>query len=324
MENQYSLVNEIVIAHQRIAPHVRQTYLQHSPYLSELSGANVYLKCENLQHTGSFKLRGAANKYLSLTDVEQQRGVVAASTGNHGKAVAYVVKRFGGTAEIFAPENADPVKLDSIRQLGGQVRFAGNDCVAAEQAARVHATQNSMTYISPYNDSLVIAGQGTIGVEICDQLDPIDAVFASVGGGGLICGIAAFVRSRFPDCEIIGGSPENSKVMFDSMAAGRLLESPSTETLSDGTAGGVEQDSITFGLCQHFIDHWETVSESAIAECLIEFTQQHSMLIEGAAAVAIAGLLQTGRRLAGKNVVVILCGGNIGWKRLAEVAGGRV
>jgi len=313
-----SLVERIAGARRRIEPHVRETYLEPSPYYSELTGANVFFKCENLQVTGSFKLRGATNRFLTLPDT-QRRSVVAASTGNHGRAVAYVVKRFGGSATIFVPANCDKSKIAAIDGERTRIRVAGDDCVEAEVAARTFAAEHGQSYISPYNDAEVVAGQGVVGAELCSQLDRIDAVYASVGGGGLISGIGAAVKSRFPDCRIVGCSPERSKVMVESLAAGRVLDLPSQETLSDGTAGGVEHDSITFDLCRELIDECMVVPEEAIRTSLSRFLAVHGMLIEGAAAVSIACLTRSRDGIRGKNVVVVLCGRNIGLHRLATV-----
>jgi threonine dehydratase len=313
-----SLVERIVAARRRIEPHVRETYLEPSPYYSELTGANVFFKCENLQYTGSFKLRGAANKFLTLSK-EQQQKVVAASTGNHGRAVAYVADQFGGSATIFVPANSDESKIAAITGAGTQVHVTGDDCIEAESAARAFATEHGGAYVSPYNDWDVIAGQGVVGSELCNQLSAIDVVYVSVGGGGLISGIAAAVKSRFPDCRIVGCSPENSKVMFESLAAGRVLDLPSKETLSDGTAGGVEQDSITFDLCRDLIDECVAVPEEDIRSNLSRFVADHGMLIEGAAAVAISGMMRSGDSIRGKNVVVVLCGRNIAPHKLAAI-----
>ena len=310
---------QVKLAADRIAGDVRETYLEFSPLYSQLTGANVYFKCENLQHTGSFKLRGITNKYHSLSDSQKARGVVTASTGNHGKALAYLLKKYGGIGKIFVPENSDPSKVAAIRSLGGDVCVTGTDCVEAEFAAREYAQQHQATYISPYNDPLVVAGQGTIGYELHRQLPELDAVFVSVGGGGLIAGISGYLKTLLPDCKIYGGSPANSQVMVQSIQAGKILALPSDDTLSDGTAGGVEQDTVTFAQCQHGVDEWFTVSEEEIQLRLCHFIQNQGQLIEGAAAVATAGLIQHQRSLQGKNVVVILCGANIGLANLSRV-----
>ena len=313
------LAERVADAHRLIAPHVRRTCLEYSAAYSEISGANVYFKCENLQQTGSFKLRGAMSKCLSLDSEQIRNGVVAASTGNHGKAVAHAAAKTRGRATVFVPQGSDPTKVAAVKQLGAQVEIAGSDCIDAERAAREFAVRKDAVYISPYNDPAVIAGQGTIGLELCDQLDRIDAVVASMGGAGLITGIAGYVKPRFPDCRIVGCSPENSRVMIDSLRAGEILDSPSTETLSDGTAGGVEQGSITFELCRQLVDECVTVTEPEIGSNLLRVIESHGMLIEGAAAVAVAGLLRIGESLRGKNVVVVLCGANIGVETLSRV-----
>lgn len=321
MPTSMNLRDEIQSARQRIAPFIRQTRLQHSTFYSELTGAEVYFKCENLQVTGSFKIRGALNKYLSLTPQEQQMRVVAASTGNHGKAVAHAANQLNSACTIFSPTNASSAKLDAIRSLGAEIRLAGSDCIESESAARQFAVDESCTYISPYNDPSVVSGQGTIGLELCEQIDGIDAVFASMGGGGLISGIASGVQDRYPNCQIVGCSPENSNVMMQSLAAGKLLDVPSTETLSDGTAGGIENDSITFDLCQQFVNETIAVSEAEIRDELIRFIDVHGMLIEGAAAVAIAALVKASADYTGKRVVVVLCGANISAQQLADAVG---
>lgn len=311
MREPMTLVRETLEAHKRIRPYVRRTELIHSPHFSALTGANVFFKCENLQHTGSFKLRGALNKYLSLEPSLRKRGVVTASTGNHGKAVAYIAQELGGAVTIFAPRGADKAKLAAMKSLGAEVILSGADCIDAEAAAREHGARHRLMYIPPYNDPEVIAGQGTISVELCAQLDQIDAVFASVGGGGLISGVAAYLRSKFPGCEIVGCAPERSQVMFASMAAGTIVAMPSLDTLSDGTAGGIEPGSITFDFCRALITRCVTVSEGEIKAHLLAFREAHPMPIEGAAAVALAGLTQNPGPYRNKNVVVILCGANL-------------
>jgi len=310
---------EVLHAKERIRSHIRQTILEYSPALSELGQANVYCKLENLQYTGAFKARGAMNKLLSLTDEERARGVVTASTGNHGMAVARSLGILGASGIVFVPEEASPSKVKAIERLGAEVRFFGQDCADTEAHAREHAAQNHMTFVSPYNDPQVIGGQGTIAVELARQLDPIDAVFASLGGGGLVSGIAGYLKSVHPNVQIIGCSPENSQVMIQSVKAGRILDMPSLPTLSDGTAGGIEAGSITFELCRMLVDEYVTVTEDEIKASLRLFMEAHHMLIEGAAAVAIAAYLKRRERFVGENVVIVICGANIGLETLKEV-----
>jgi threonine dehydratase len=310
---------EVEAAERRIRPYVRETYLERSTHLSEATGADVHLKLENLQHTGSFKLRGALNKVLSLDADELRAGVVAASTGNHGAAVAYALSLAGQSGLVFVPEGADPSKLDAIRRLGAEVRVSGKDPADAERAARRYAEDRGATYVSPYNDPRVIGGQGTVGLEVAAVLERIDTVFVSLGGGGLIAGVAGYLKSMQPGVRVIGCSPQNSNVMMQSVAAGRILDVSSLPTLSDGTAGGVEAGALTFELCRALVDDYIAVSEEEIAGALRDFVRSHHMLIEGAAAVALAALRRLRARVEGRRVVVIVCGANIAPETLKAI-----
>jgi len=317
--NRERLPADIVLAANRIGPNIRETPLDHSPYFSELTGADVYLKLENLQYTGSFKLRGAFNKLLSLTPEQRKVGCVTASSGNHGAAIAFAMKKLGVTGVIFVPEQTSPAKVDAIKRVGGDVRFFGTDGLDTETHAREYADENDMVYLSPYNDADVIAGQGSIGVEIAKQIPKVDAVFIAVGGGGLISGIGAFLKSVDPAVEIVSCQPKASAVMTESVKAGEILDLPSDPTLSDGTAGGIEAGAITFEICRDVIDKFVVVSEEQIAHAMREFIDSHQMLLEGAAGVAIAGFLEAAGEYKGKKVVIVVCGGNISRETLKEV-----
>lgn len=313
------LKTEVVEAEARIRPYIRQTFLEHSPYLSRATGAKVYLKLENLQHTGSFKTRGAFNKLLSLSSEQRDRGCVAASTGNHGAAVAYALDRLGARGLIFVPENASSVKVAAIEALGGEVHYHGTDGAITEQYARRYAAERSMIYVSPYNDLRVIGGQGTIAVELCRQLDSFDEIFVSLGGGGLIGGIAGYLKSEMPQTRITGCSPRNSQVMIDSVGAGRILDLESLPTLSDGTAGGIEPGAITFEICRSVVDGYVSVEEEEIAGAMRLIMDHHHILIEGSAGVAVASLLKQAQELQGKTVVVLLCGANVSRETLKKI-----
>ena len=317
--NRARLPAEVVLAANRIGPSIRETPLDFSTYFSELTGANVYMKLENLQHTGSFKLRGAFNKLLTLSPEQRKAGGVAASSGNHGAAIAYAMKKLGVTGVIFVPEQTSPAKVDAIKRAGGDVRFFGTDGLDTEMHAREFAAEQGMTYLSPYNDAEVIAGQGSCGVEIAKSLSQVDAVFIAVGGGGLLSGVGSFLKSVNPDVDIVSCQPTASAVMTESVKAGEILDLPSDKTLSDGTAGGIEAGAITFDICKDVIDRFVTVDEDQIAHAMREFIDSHHMLIEGAAGVALAGLLEIGSEYAGKNVVVIVCGANISRATLKNV-----
>jgi threonine dehydratase len=306
-------------AAQRIASQVRRTELVRSDYFSELLAAEVWFKLENLQTTGSFKFRGATNRLMTLSDSERAAGCVTASSGNHGAAVACAMQQLSLSGVIFVPEQTSEAKVGKIRDYGGDVRFFGTDGLDTEQHAREYALQNNMTYLSPYNDEQVIAGQGSCGVELLQQLPETDAVFVAVGGGGLIGGVGSVLKARNPDISVYGCQPAASAVMAASVKAGRILDMPSDPTLSDGTAGGIEAGAITFALNQAVVDAFITVDEAAIAAAMRLYISKEGHVIEGAAGVAVAALLQSKALISGKNVVVIVCGGNIADDKLATI-----
>ena len=279
----------------------------------------VWLKLENLQLTGSFKLRGAANKILSLDAETRARGVVAASSGNHGAAVACAAAAAGCPALVFVPEGVAAGKLAAIRSWGIEVHTHGDDALLAELEARRHAAAAGMTYISPYNDVEVIAGQGTVGVELAEQLPELDAVFIAMGGGGLISGVGGYLEALRPGLRVIACSPERSPVMHASLEAGHVVEMESLPTLSDGTAGGVEPGAITFELCRDIVDESLLVSEEQIRDAVRLVVVRHHTLIEGAAGVAMAGYLANRRRFTGMRVAIVLCGANIDGAVLKEI-----
>lgn len=308
-----------VLASNRLANHVRLTPLDYSSWLSEATGARVHLKLENLQHTGSFKLRGAFNKLLGMSEAQRRPGCVAASSGNHGAAVAFAMSTLGVKGVIFVPEQTSSIKVAAIREAGAEVRFFGTDGLDTETHARDHAAEHGMAYLSPYNDPDVVAGQGSCGVEIARQLSDVDALFVAVGGGGLIAGVGGFLKSVNPRLTVVGCQPEASAVMAHSVEAGRIIDMPSRPTLSDGTAGGIESGAITFDLCREIVDEYVLVPEEAIADAMRGFIDRHHMLAEGAAAVALAGLLSEGHRFRNGNVVAVVCGGNVSRETLKKV-----
>jgi threonine dehydratase len=312
-----ALARAVLAAERRIRPFIRETYVEHSPVLSELTGGQIYLKLENLQLTGSFKIRGAFNKLLGLPAEVRARGVVTASTGNHGLAVTHVLQHLQLDGTIFVPTTAAPGKVARMRRAGVRMELATADCAGAEAAARAHAAAHALCYVSPYNDADVVAGQGTLGVELARQIADLDAVFIAVGGGGLVAGVAAHLKSQRPGLRVIGCQPFNSRVMMESIRAGKILELDSQPTLSDGTAGGIEPGSITFPLCRALVDEFVAVTEDEIRSNLRLILDEHHTLIEGAAAVAVAGLLRCREAVRGRTAVVVLCGGNIGLDTLA-------
>jgi threonine dehydratase len=301
----------IFAAHERIRPFVVETPVEPTSDLFPGAAARVFFKREDLQRTGSFKLRGATNKILSLDPGRAARGVIAASNGNHGLGVAAAAGRAGIAAEVYVSEQVSPAKAQRIEELGARVYRAGADPLAAELAARAAAETSGKIFISPYNDVEVIAGQGTITVELQRQASRLDAVFVAVGGGGLIGGIGACLKSASPHTEIVGCWPENSRVLYESIKAGRIVDYPEQPTVSQSTAGGLEQGSVTLEVCSRVIDRSVLVSEEEILSAMRLVQHAKGWLMEGAAGVAVAAFLKEAPRYVGKNVVIVICGGNV-------------
>ncbi|MBT3478360.1 MAG: threonine/serine dehydratase [Candidatus Marinimicrobia bacterium] len=314
-----SFPKDVISAHERSNSYIRHTALDHSPFLSNIIDGDVYLKLDNIQKTGSFKFRGAISKMTALTEEEKSKGVVTASTGNHGAACSLAMSILGIKGQIIVPKNIHKNKVENILNLGGEVEYFGNDCINAEDRAQEISITTGATYISPYNDPDIICGQGTMGVEIWNELAPLDSVLISVGGGGLISGVGGYLKSMNENINIVGVSPKNSCVMYESLKAGQQLDLPSKDTLSDGTAGGVEIGSITFELCQNIIDEFILVTEDEIAEGVKVGVEKHHQLIEGAAGAAIAGFMQLKDKFKGQTVVIVMCGGNISTEVLKSI-----
>ena len=217
----------------------------------------------------------------------------------------------GVKGKIVVPENIHKNKVENILNLGGEVEYYGDDCIHAEEKAQEISRTTGATYISPYNDEEIVWGQGTMGLEIWKDLKNIDAVFISVGGGGLISGVGGYLKSMDSTIKMYGVSPKNSCVMYESIKKGKQLELSSEPTLSDGTAGGVEIGSITFDMCNQIIDDFSTVNEDEIANGVKIGIEKHHQLIEGAAGTAIAGFIKKKETFKGQTVILVMCGGNI-------------
>jgi len=272
-------------------------------------GASAFGKLEQLQRSGSFKLRGATNKLMSLAPSAAAAGLITSSTGNHGLAVATAAQFLGLDAEVFLSAQVSAAKREKILAHGARVRIVGDDPLAAELAAREAARATGRTYISPYNDPYVVAGQGTVAVEVLRQLPDLDAIFIASGGGGLMSGIGSYLHHHSPRTEIIGCWPENSAVLFESLKAGRIIEAPEKPTLSESTAGGVEPGSITFELSREVMHRGVLVSEEEILHAMRR-GQSYGWAMEGASGVALAAYFKEAPRYAGKKIVVLICGGN--------------
>jgi threonine dehydratase len=313
------VVRQVELAEGRIRPFIRETPLEPSPLLSAAAGCRVYLKLENVQVTGSFKARGAFNKLLSLTDAERAAGIVTASTGNHALAVAHALGLLGIGGEIFLPSTASPLKLEALRSRGADLRLVDADPGRVETIARTHAAASGRVFISPYNDPEVIGGQGTIAVELLRELETTDTVLVPVGGGGLIAGIGGWLKAHDPAIRVVGCQPAASPVLAASIATGRIVEMRSGASLSDATLGLVEQGAITFPICQSCVDEWPIIEEARLRAAVLLILETHSLLIEGAAALPVAALLQAGQRYRGRTVVLVLSGSHLALPDLAEL-----
>jgi threonine dehydratase len=311
---------EIEAASTRIAPHVKRTPLLHSEPLSERHGADILIKSEHLQLTGSFKVRGSANFVHSLPKEEADLGVVTASSGNHGIGVSTAAASRGIAATIFLPSSASRSKVDQIRRLGAEiVTVDSTDSNDAENAARDYAIERNVPYVSPYNHPLIIAGQGTIGKEVLEDGGHIDAVVVAVGGGGLISGIATWIKTYSPGTRIIAASALNDRAMAASIEAGAIITPHFEPTFSDGTAGGLEQDSMTFAICRELVDQWVDVTEADIASAVTNMIDDHHQLVEGSAGVAIAAATAHALQAPGSRIVAVSCGANVSADALARM-----
>ncbi|MFV9507665.1 MAG: threonine/serine dehydratase [Oscillochloridaceae bacterium umkhey_bin13] len=308
---------ELLVARQRIHGIAQPTPLELSRPLSGYTGAEVYLKLECAQVTGSFKLRGATNALLAD---ESRWPVVTCSAGNHALGIAHAAALADIPATLVLPEGASEAKLAALRRYPATIIQRGADYGAAEAAALQLARDEGMRYISPYNHPAVIAGQGTLGIEILEQLPTAEVLILGVGGGGLISGVACWAKAINPQIRIIGVQAEASAAMIASLHAGQIVTAPDLPTLADGLAGAIEPGSITFPMVQHLVDLLVAVSEVQIAAAIRWVLEEHHLVVEGAAAVVIAALLNgLIAGLAGRRVVAVLCGRNIATTTLLRI-----
>jgi threonine dehydratase len=275
------------------------------------------LKAENLQRTGSFKLRGAMAKIASLGD-GCAAGVVAGSAGNHAQAVAYAARSLGVPCEVFMPEGAPIAKLEAAAALGAIVQLGGSTVDECVESARRRADEGGLAFIHPFDDLDVIAGQGTLGLELLEQVPELARVVVPVGGGGLISGIAAAIKSARPDVSMVGVQVEACAPFTASMAAGTPVPVQSALTIADGIAVKRPGD-LTLGLIRRWVDEMVLVTEDEVAEAMVFLLERSKLVVEGAGAVGVAALL-AGKLPAGGTTVIVLSGGNVGAGLLAEVA----
>ncbi len=315
------LFDAIVEANRAIRPQVPVSPLQVSGPLSSLFGCEVLLKNEHLQPTGSFKVRGATNKIRILGTAVRHKGVTTASTGNHGQAVARAASLAGVPVTVYVAASAARPKIEAIRSLGAELVVVPGPPIEAELLARRHASEQGRIYISPYNDLDVIAGQGTLGMELVEQAPDLDAVFISVGGGGLISGVGTALKKLSPKTRIVGVWAENSPCMLRAMEAGEIVDVEEEETLSDGTAGAIEPGSVTLPICGKVIDETVTVTEAAIGQAMRLVADAEHWIVEGSAGVALAGLAKRAESFRDRKVAVVLCGRNIALEKFLRAIG---
>jgi len=314
---------EVLAAAARLRGRLVETPVVQAPWLSAATGGEVRLKLENVQVTGSFKARGALNRMLCLLPAERARGVVAASSGNHGLGVANAARLLGCRALVFVPETTPVQKRAAIAGLGADVTVFGPDCVDTEVHARAVAAQSGRCYVSPYNDPLVAAGQGTVAEELLRQWPEVEVVYVAMGGGGLLAGMAGFGKgARGRSVEWVACSPAASPAMDECVRQGRIVDVPCGDTWSDSTHGGVEPGAVTFGWCRDLVDRWLRCSEAAIERELRECLMHQHLLVEGAAAVAVACCRADAER-RGRRACVLICGGNLPFAKLCRLLAAR-
>jgi Threonine dehydratase len=313
--------NDVRAAAARLDGVVARTPLVRSPELSARAGADVYLKCEQLQTTGSFKLRGAYNALSTLRAEARARGVVASSAGNHGLGLAYAARSLGVPVRVFVPASAPAVKREGIAALGATVDAGYEDYDAAHHAAEEFAREHSLTFVNPCAGDALLAGQGTVALEIIEALPALRTIVVPVGGGGLVGGIAALLRDVAPAVRIVGAQSDQTDAMAASLAAGRRIDVAVPPTLADGLAGQIDDDGFAIGRVA--LDEIVTVSESSIAEAIRWLARAHDMRVEGSGAVGVAALSNGPSVARDGPIVVVLSGGNIDDARWREIVGDR-
>lgn len=310
-------------AQQRIAPLVRRTPFLPSSMLTRHLGATVLLKLETLQETGTFKVRGAANKILSLPERQRKRGVVTASTGNHGRAVSHVARALGIRAVVCISERVPQNKVEALRRSGAELVVEGESQDEAAERALALQEERGLTMIHPFDDPSVIAGQGTIGLEMLDAQPELDAVLVPLSGGGLIAGVALALKSALPSLRVVGVSMERSAVMYHSLRAGHPVQMPEEETLADSLLGGIGlENEYTFDLVRQLVDEVVLVSEEEIARGMRFLLREEHIVAEGAGAVGVAALLANKVGGASGSISVVISGGNVALDTLLQAVQG--
>ncbi|TAM83329.1 MAG: threonine/serine dehydratase [Acidobacteria bacterium] len=301
-------LEDVRAAYARVAPEIIRTPLVLSDAATDLAGVPVYLKLENLQRTGAFKIRGALSKVTSFTPEERQHGIICASTGNHGLAVAYASARFGARCVVVLPDNASPHKVALVRKLGAEIITDGRASDARQQKVDQFTQERGYKQVHPFSDPVLIAGQGTVGLEILEDLPEADEVYVPIGGGGLISGIAVAIKEQKPSVRIYGVEPENSNAMFEALRYSEPVPLPRVDTIADGLAARITE-GLNYSIVSHYVDEVILVSDREILEATFFLLEHARLLVEPSAAASFVGLLSNPKR-RGKAVAVI-SGGNV-------------
>jgi threonine dehydratase len=313
-------LQDIYAARARIAPHVLRTPMRYSENLSKRFGCQMHLKLEFLQVTGAFKARGAFNKVLNLDAGARKKGVVAVSTGNHGRAVAYAGRQTGVPAKVCLSELVPRVKVEGVKAMGGEVIICGKSQDEAMVEGRRLVQEEGLTFVSPFDDTQIVAGQGTIGIELLEDVPELDCVLVPLSGGGLIAGIARVLKSANPDIRVVGISMDRGAAMYASLQAGKPVEVEEAESLADSLGGGIGLDNaVTFEMVRELVDDTLLVTEDEIAAAMALAFREERIVAEGSAVVGLSALMSGRLDLSGKRVATVISGQNVDMEQFLDV-----
>jgi len=301
-------------AHRRIAPHIHRTPVVTSASLDEIAGAQLFFKCENLQKTGSFKIRGATNAIFSLTDEEALHGVVAPSSGNHAAAMALAARWRGIPAYIVMPSNSSAAKMRAVESYGGKITLCEPNMASRENTCAEVMRKTGAHLVHPYDDARVIAGQGTAALELLEEIGDLDVVITPASGGGLLSGTAIAAKGMRPGIRLVGGEPRNADDAYRSLASGKIQAAAQSETMADGLRATLSP--LTFSILQSMVDEISLVSEEEIVTAMLLLWERTKLVVEPSGAVAAAPALNRRIRAEGKKIGIILSGGNLDLRKL--------
>lgn len=306
----------------RTAGHVVRTPLRLSPYLSELCGQPVRLKLETMQDTGAFKIRGATNALMKMSEAERARGVITMSSGNHGRGLAYAAKNLGVACSVYMSELVPNAKVEAIRELGAEVVIAGPSQETAETAVHERVAKDGLVYVHPFDAPDIVAGQGTIGLEILEDMPDVKTVIIPLSGGGLFAGVAMALKSLKPDIHTVGVTMENGPAMIDSLAAGKPVPVDEVETLADALGGTIGLDNkLTFAMTRRFLDASVLLSEQEIADAMRALFHEDKIVAEGGGAVGAGALISQKVIVSDGPVAIVISGCNVDMAKYKAVIG---